>query len=232
MTTRLKHYKRVALVGTTIAAIALFLLSAWADLLRFLGLEAFFLVIGAGIGTSFALVIVCVQNVVRPEYLGVATGATTFLRSLGGAMGVSVLGAVFLSYGFAQSTLKKTAYLYIRQSTLRQVFENTESAQRQYALRQRAVALGCLPSVSKLSIPTKANRELRQPSTSLLGTQPLEDLRGAIRKLPQPALDDWLVKIELALWPGSEGLEVGLLARPLCYRLFIEVQLTTDLGKA
>jgi DNA invertase Pin-like site-specific DNA recombinase len=38
--------------------------------------------------------------------------------------------------------LKKTAYLYIRQSTLRQVFENTESTQRQYALRQRAVALG------------------------------------------------------------------------------------------
>jgi DNA invertase Pin-like site-specific DNA recombinase len=38
--------------------------------------------------------------------------------------------------------LKKTAYLYIRQSTLRQVFENTESSQRQYALRQRAVVLG------------------------------------------------------------------------------------------
>lgn len=38
--------------------------------------------------------------------------------------------------------LKRSAYLYIRQSTLRQVFENTESTQRQYALRQRAVALG------------------------------------------------------------------------------------------
>jgi DNA invertase Pin-like site-specific DNA recombinase len=38
--------------------------------------------------------------------------------------------------------LNRSAYLYIRQSTLRQVFENTESTQRQYALRQRAVALG------------------------------------------------------------------------------------------
>jgi DNA invertase Pin-like site-specific DNA recombinase len=38
--------------------------------------------------------------------------------------------------------LKRNAYLYIRQSTLRQVFENTESTKRQYALRQRAVALG------------------------------------------------------------------------------------------
>jgi DNA invertase Pin-like site-specific DNA recombinase len=38
--------------------------------------------------------------------------------------------------------LKRNAYLYVRQSTLRQVFENTESTKRQYELRQRAVALG------------------------------------------------------------------------------------------
>src|ERR1043166_8300863 len=38
--------------------------------------------------------------------------------------------------------LKRNAYLYVRQSTLRQVFENTESTQRQYALRQHAAALG------------------------------------------------------------------------------------------
>jgi DNA invertase Pin-like site-specific DNA recombinase len=38
--------------------------------------------------------------------------------------------------------LKRRAFLYIRQSTPRQVIENTESTQRQYALRQRAVALG------------------------------------------------------------------------------------------
>ena len=38
--------------------------------------------------------------------------------------------------------LARTAFLYVRQSTLRQVMQNTESTQRQYALRQRAVALG------------------------------------------------------------------------------------------
>lgn len=38
--------------------------------------------------------------------------------------------------------LQRNAYLYIRQSTLRQVFENTESTKRQYGLRQRAMALG------------------------------------------------------------------------------------------
>ena len=38
--------------------------------------------------------------------------------------------------------LKRSAYLYVRQSSLRQVLENTESTQRQYALKQRAIALG------------------------------------------------------------------------------------------
>jgi hypothetical protein len=38
--------------------------------------------------------------------------------------------------------LKRNAYLYIRQSTPRQVLENVESTKRQYALQQRAIALG------------------------------------------------------------------------------------------
>jgi DNA invertase Pin-like site-specific DNA recombinase len=38
--------------------------------------------------------------------------------------------------------LERDAYLYIRQSTPRQVLGNTESTQRQYALRDRAVAQG------------------------------------------------------------------------------------------
>jgi hypothetical protein len=36
--------------------------------------------------------------------------------------------------------LKRDAYLYVRQSTLRQVAENGESTQRQYALRHRVRA--------------------------------------------------------------------------------------------
>jgi DNA invertase Pin-like site-specific DNA recombinase len=38
--------------------------------------------------------------------------------------------------------LGRDAFLYVRQSSLRQVFENTESSKRQYALRERAAALG------------------------------------------------------------------------------------------
>ena len=40
------------------------------------------------------------------------------------------------------SHLTREAFLYVRQSTLHQVIQNTESTQRQYALQQRALALG------------------------------------------------------------------------------------------
>jgi len=38
--------------------------------------------------------------------------------------------------------LDRNAYLYVRQSSMRQVIENVESTKRQYALRGRAIALG------------------------------------------------------------------------------------------
>ncbi|MDH5658960.1 MAG: recombinase family protein [Nitrosopumilus sp.] len=38
--------------------------------------------------------------------------------------------------------LERDAYLYVRQSSMRQVVENVESTKRQYALRARAIALG------------------------------------------------------------------------------------------
>lgn len=38
--------------------------------------------------------------------------------------------------------LERGAYLYVRQSSMRQVIENVESTKRQYALRGRAIALG------------------------------------------------------------------------------------------
>ena len=40
------------------------------------------------------------------------------------------------------SHLSRNAFVYVRQSTLRQVAENQESTRRQYALRERATALG------------------------------------------------------------------------------------------
>ena len=50
-----------------------------------------------------------------------------------------------MSQQVTASHLKRDAYLYVRQSTMRQVRENTESTERQYALRAKAVGLGWPP---------------------------------------------------------------------------------------
>src|SRR2546428_8173430 len=47
-----------------------------------------------------------------------------------------------MHHKIAATHLQRQAYLYVRQSTLRQVVEHAESTRRQYALRERAVALG------------------------------------------------------------------------------------------
>ena len=38
--------------------------------------------------------------------------------------------------------LERKAFLYVRQSSMKQVLENVESTKRQYALKARAIALG------------------------------------------------------------------------------------------
>ena len=52
------------------------------------------------------------------------------------------MSAPAIAHKVSAEHLARTAYLYVRQSTLRQVQTNTESTERQYALRQRAVQLG------------------------------------------------------------------------------------------
>jgi DNA invertase Pin-like site-specific DNA recombinase len=62
---------------------------------------------------------------------------------LGNEAGVQIMQMTSESHQkITAAHLSRAAYLYVRQSTLRQVLENTESTHRQYALRDRAVAMG------------------------------------------------------------------------------------------
>ncbi|AHH17310.1 MFS-type transporter [Nocardia nova SH22a] len=49
---------------------------------------------GVGIGMTMQNLVLCTQNQVAPQDLGAASSLVTFFRSLGGAIGVSALGAV------------------------------------------------------------------------------------------------------------------------------------------
>jgi hypothetical protein len=62
------------------------------------------LLAGMGMGLVMVPLLIAVQNAVPKRDLGAATSATTFFRSIGGAVGVAVMGAV-LSHELARQIL-------------------------------------------------------------------------------------------------------------------------------
>jgi hypothetical protein len=66
--------------------------------------------VGVGVGMTMQNLVLSVQNQVRPEELGAASSVVAFFRTLGGAIGVSALGAV-LSHQVAQYTADGLAKL-------------------------------------------------------------------------------------------------------------------------
>jgi MFS family permease len=61
-------------------------------------LGAFLFVLGVGIGMTMQNLVLAVQNTVAASDLGAASSAVAFFRSLGGTIGVSVLGAVLSTH--------------------------------------------------------------------------------------------------------------------------------------
>jgi EmrB/QacA subfamily drug resistance transporter len=92
--TRAKHYKRVAIIGTSCAALvgvvlALFAMPLWA-LLVLLSIYAM------GLGTAFPVTTVSAQNAVARSQVGTITGATNFFRALMASFTVAVFSAILL----------------------------------------------------------------------------------------------------------------------------------------
>ncbi|MEW9550486.1 MDR family MFS transporter [Nonomuraea sp. NPDC050783] len=66
--------------------------------------SAYMLAVGVGVGMSMQNLVLVIQNTVPLREIGAASGAVTFFRSLGGTVGVSVLGAVLANQVAANIT--------------------------------------------------------------------------------------------------------------------------------
>ncbi len=91
---RTGRYKILALVGFAIGATGLFLLSRLGVTATSGDVALRMVVTGLGIGVSMSLFTIVVQNAVSRREMGAATAALTFFRSIGGTIGVAVLGSV------------------------------------------------------------------------------------------------------------------------------------------
>ena len=92
--TRTGRYKMFPVAGLLIAAVGVFLLSRLTvdTSLWLAGIYMF--VTGAGLGLVMQVLVLAVQNAVPHRDLGVATSGATFFRSMGGAVGTAVFGAL------------------------------------------------------------------------------------------------------------------------------------------
>jgi EmrB/QacA subfamily drug resistance transporter len=91
------RYKIFPVLGTAATAAGLFLLSRMTVDSGLLSISASVLLLGLGLGMVMQVLVIAVQNAVDYKDLGVATSGATLFRSVGGALGTAVLGAIFAS---------------------------------------------------------------------------------------------------------------------------------------
>jgi Na+/melibiose symporter-like transporter len=90
-------YRWPVLAGTACLAVAFLLLGDMGSGTTWWVVARNMLLAGIGMGLIMVPLLIAVQNAVAKRDLGAATSATTFFRSIGGAVGVAVMGAV-MSY--------------------------------------------------------------------------------------------------------------------------------------
>ncbi|MFJ7337952.1 MFS transporter [Streptomyces sp. NPDC101116] len=92
--TRTGRWKGWLLAGGVLVTAGLGLLGTIRYDTEYWHIAIFMALMGLGIGMMMQNLVLCTQNQVEPGDLGAASSTVTFFRSLGGAMGVSALGAV------------------------------------------------------------------------------------------------------------------------------------------
>jgi len=92
--TRTGRYKHWPIIGSTFMIAGLYLLSRMDTSTSRLQSSLFMLVVGLGLGMVMQVLIIALQNAVEYRDLGIATSTNTFFRSLGGAFGAALFGAI------------------------------------------------------------------------------------------------------------------------------------------
>lgn len=92
--TRTGKWKAIMITGSVLVIAGQLLLGTLTSTTNLLLVGVFMFILGAGLGSLMQNLVLVVQNAIDVKNLGVATSGITFFRSLGGTVGVSVLGSV------------------------------------------------------------------------------------------------------------------------------------------
>jgi len=97
LVTRTGRYKIFPIMGLAITTVGLLFLAQLGPHTAYGYAAIDMFVVGLGVGLVMQVLVVAVQNSVPHSQLGTATATATFFRTIGGAFGVAILGAVLNS---------------------------------------------------------------------------------------------------------------------------------------
>ncbi len=97
LVSRFGRYRLLLLIGNAVFLAGIFLLSRMTAGTRYPQLILYMLVCGLGLGPSFPVYTLAIQNAVDIRRIGQATSASQFFRQIGGTVGVAAMGAVLAS---------------------------------------------------------------------------------------------------------------------------------------
>ncbi len=98
LVTRFGRWKRFLVMGTGLIVVGLGLLGTIDHATSLVLIGVYMAILGVGVGSSMQNLVLAVQNGLDYRDLGAGTSTVTFFRSLGGAAGVSVLGAILATH--------------------------------------------------------------------------------------------------------------------------------------
>ena len=91
---RIGRYRIIAICGGIFLAVGIFLLTLMNVSATLLTLILDMIVVGMGLGTLMPVLNLATQNALPKNQLGAATGAVTFLRSMGSTLATAILGTI------------------------------------------------------------------------------------------------------------------------------------------
>ncbi|WP_405625456.1 MULTISPECIES: MFS transporter [unclassified Streptomyces] len=89
------RYKLYPVLGSAVSVLGMWLLSRLQVDTPRLQYSIWMAVLGAGIGMVMPVLVLAVQNSVRPADLGTATSANNYFRQIGGSVGAAIFGTLF-----------------------------------------------------------------------------------------------------------------------------------------
>ncbi len=91
---RTGHYKMFGSGGLAIMAFGLYLLSQVDESTTTTTIVRNLVVVGSGLGTTFPVYVIAVQNAFEQRVMGIVTSTTQFFRQIGGTIGVAIMGSL------------------------------------------------------------------------------------------------------------------------------------------